>query len=109
MESLRWLGIDWDEGPGVGGPHEPYFQSQRLPLYQQAAATLIERGRAYRCFCTPERLDQMRAAQAAAKQPPGYDGLCRGIPAEDSAARAQRESFVIRFAMNKDGQTTLHG
>ena len=108
MESLRWLGIDWDEGPGVGGPHAPYFQSQRLPLYQQAAATLIERGRAYRCFCTPERLDQMRAAQAAAKQPPGYDGLCRGIPAEDSAARAQRESFVIRFAMNKDGQTTLH-
>ena len=65
MESLRWLGIDWDEGPEIGGPHAPYFQSQRLPLYQKAAATLIDKGRAYRCFCTAERLDQMRAAQAA--------------------------------------------
>lgn len=107
MESLRWLGIDWDEGPEAGGPHEPYFQSQRLPLYQKAAETLIERGRAYRCFCTAERLDQMRAAQAAAKQPPGYDGACRGLPSEDSASRAKREPFVVRFAMNKDGQTVL--
>ena len=108
MESLRWLGIDWDEGPGIGGPHEPYFQSQRLPLYQKAAATLIETGRAYRCFCTSQRLDQMRAAQAAAKQPPGYDGTCRRLSPEESAARGKSEPFTIRFAMKKDGQTVLH-
>lgn len=107
MESLRWLGISWDEGPEVGGPHEPYFQSQRLPLYQKAAATLIERGRAYRCFCTAERLDEMRAAQAAAKQPPGYDGTCRRIAPEESLARAAREPFTVRFAMRKEGQTVL--
>lgn len=108
MTSLRWLGIEWDEGPEVGGPHAPYFQSQRLPLYQKAAETLIERGRAYRCFCTSERLDQMRAAQAAAKKPPGYDGLCRRILPEESLARAKREPFVVRFAMKKDGQTVLN-
>ncbi|MGE0600523.1 MAG: glutamate--tRNA ligase [Dehalococcoidia bacterium] len=108
MESLRWLGIDWDEGPVVGGPHEPYFQSQRLPLYEKAAATLIEKGRAYRCFCTPERLDQMRAAQAAAKQPPGYDGTCRRLSKDESLARSKNEPFTIRFAMNKEGQTVLN-
>ena len=108
MESLEWLGIDIDEGPGYGGPHEPYFQSQRLPLYQKAAQTLIERGRAYRCFCTTERLDQMRAAKAANKQPPGYDGLCRKISPEDSLERSKREPFVVRFAMRKEGQTVLN-
>ena len=107
MDSLRWLGIDWDEGPEKGGPHGPYFQSQRLPLYQKAAETLIERGRAYRCFCTAERLDQMRAAQAAAKQPPGYDGLCRGLSREESERRAKSEPFTVRFAMRKEGQTVL--
>jgi len=107
MESLRWLGIDWDEGPDVGGPHAPYFQSQRRPLYRKAAETLIDLGRAYRCFCTAERLDQMRAAQAAAKRPPGYDGLCRGLPREESESRAGREPFVIRFAMRREGQTVL--
>lgn len=107
MESLRWLGIDWDEGPGVGGVHGPYFQSQRLPLYQKAALTLIEGGRAYRCFCTPERLDQMRAAQVAAKRPPGYDGLCREISAGESEVRAGSEAFVVRFAMRREGTTVL--
>jgi glutamyl-tRNA synthetase len=107
MESLRWLGIDWDEGPDIGGPHAPYFQSQRLPLYEQAAAALIERGLAYRCFCAPERLDQLRAAQAAAKRPPGYDGLCRAIPAAESAQRAQSEPSVVRFAMQREGVTVL--
>ncbi|MBE0610968.1 MAG: glutamate--tRNA ligase, partial [Dehalococcoidia bacterium] len=108
MESLRWLGIDWDEGPDIGGPHAPYFQSRRLPLYQKAAETLMDRGRAYRCFCSVERLDQMRAAQAAAKRPPGYDGLCRALTRAESDARARREPFVIRFAMNGEGQTVLH-
>ncbi len=108
MESLRWLGITWDEGPGVGGPHAPYFQSQRLLLYQKAARALIDSGRAYRCFCTSERLDQMRAAQAAARQPPGYDGLCRGLSRAESDSRAASESFTVRFAMRKEGQTILN-
>jgi len=108
MESLRWLGITWDEGPEVGGPHAPYFQSQRLPLYQQAARALIDSGRAYRCFCTSERLDQMRAAQAAARQPPGYDGLCRGLSRAESDSRAASEPFTVRFAMRKEGQTVLN-
>lgn len=107
MDSLRWLGLDWDEGPEKSGVHGPYFQSQRLPLYQKTAQTLIEKGRAYRCFCTAERLDQMRAAQAAAKRPPGYDGLCRDIPGDESQRRAQAERFVIRFKMNKAGAATL--
>ncbi len=108
VDSLRWLGIDWDEGPEVGGPHAPYFQSQRLPLYTKAAEALMEKGRAYRCFCTSERLDAMRAAQQAAKQPPGYDGLCRTMADEESLRRAMREPFVIRFAMKKVGTTVLH-
>jgi glutamyl-tRNA synthetase len=108
MDSLRWLGIEWDEGPEVGGPHAPYFQSQRLPLYQKAAQSLIDIGHAYRCFCTAERLDQMRAAQAAAKQPPGYDGHCRTLSPAASESRARNERFVVRFAMKKEGTTTLH-
>jgi glutamyl-tRNA synthetase len=106
-DSLHWLGLDWDEGPGVGGPHEPYFQSQRLPLYRKAAMSLIEKGRAYRCFCTPERLDKLRAVQTAAKQPPGYDGLCRDIPLPESEKRAERERFVVRFKMRREGETVL--
>jgi glutamyl-tRNA synthetase len=108
MDSLHWLGIDWDEGPVVGGPHEPYFQSQRLPLYQHAAGRLIDEGNAYRCFCTPERLDQMRKAQQASKQPPGYDGRCRDIPREESDRRAANEPFTVRFKMKHDGTTVLH-
>jgi glutamyl-tRNA synthetase len=108
MDSLTWLGIDWDEGPGKGGPHGPYFQSQRLPLYTKAAESLIELQRAYRCFCTPERLDQLRAAQTAARKPPGYDGLCRTLGAEESSRRARSEPFVIRFAMKRTGKTVLH-
>ncbi len=107
MESLRWLGIDWDEGPEIGGPAAPHFQSQRLPLHQKAAAPLIGKRPAHPRPPRPERLDQMRAAQAAAKQPPGYDGTCRRLPREEADARAGREPFVVRFAMNKEGQTVL--
>ncbi|MFN0096948.1 MAG: glutamate--tRNA ligase [Dehalococcoidia bacterium] len=106
-ESLRWLGIAWDEGPDLGGPHAPYVQSQRLEKYQAAALHLISGGRAYRCFCTPERLDAMRAAQTAAKQPPGYDGRCRDLPASESERRSQSETFTVRFKMHRVGQTVL--
>lgn len=106
-ESLRWLGIDWDEGPDIGGPHAPYTQSERLAVYHGVTDELITGGRAYRCFCTPERLDAMRASQAAAKKPPGYDGLCRSVPADESKARAGSEGFVVRFRMKDEGTTVL--
>ena len=73
LESLRWLGLDWDEGPGVGGPHGPYTQSERLPQYQRWAQWLVDNGHAYKCYCTPERLEQLRKEQEARKQPLGYD------------------------------------
>ncbi|MFQ3610923.1 MAG: glutamate--tRNA ligase [Fimbriimonadales bacterium] len=103
--SLRWLGIDWDEGPEVGGPHAPYHQSQRLATYQQIAHQLVEQGKAYKCFCTPEELEQMRAEQkrmgAAATM---YDRRCRKLtPAEVKAREADGLPYVIRFAMPLEG------
>jgi glutamyl-tRNA synthetase len=106
MASLRWLGIEWDEGPDVGGPCAPYVQSQRTPLYQEHAARLVETGHAYPCFCTPERLAQVRAEQQARKQPPGYDRHCRDLPAEEVAAKlAAGASHTIRFKMPLAGET----
>ncbi len=107
LESLRWLKLHWDEGPDLGGPHAPYRQSERLHLYQDAATRLLEAGRAYRCFCTSERLDDLRARQAAAKQPPGYDGHCRSVPPEEASKRAESEPSVVRFRMSDVGATTF--
>ncbi len=76
-ESLRWLGINWDEGPGVGGSHAPYRQSQRYDRYAKVAADLLDRGTAYRCTCSMERLDALRAEQDARKEKPHYDSCCR--------------------------------
>jgi glutamyl-tRNA synthetase len=107
IESLHWLGMEWDEGPDVGGPCGPYRQSERKESYQLHAEALIETGHAYRCFCSPERLAQMRQAQQQAKQPPRYDGLCRALDANEAAARAQHgESHVIRFKTPRSGSTT---
>ncbi|HEX8967754.1 MAG TPA: glutamate--tRNA ligase family protein, partial [Chloroflexota bacterium] len=86
FDTLHWLGLDWDEGPDKGGPRGPYRQSERLPRYQQAAARLVEAGHAYYCWCSPERLQTMRAEQTARKQPPGYDRLCLNLT-EDGRAR----------------------
>jgi len=98
--TLRWLGLDWDEGPDVGGPYGPYMQSQRLPIYQEAAARLLEQGAAYRCFCTQEDLARMRHAAEAAGRVPRYDGRCRELDPEEAARRAEAgESCVLRFRM----------
>jgi glutamyl-tRNA synthetase len=105
--SLRWLGLEWDEGPDRGGPYGPYVQSQKLDRYRQAAEDLIARGRAYRCFCTPERLDRIRAEQAARGQPPGYDGHCRSIPPAEAAERGRAEPHVVRFRMKDEGVTVI--
>jgi glutamyl-tRNA synthetase len=86
FDTLHWLGLDWDEGPDKGGPYGPYRQSERLPLYERIARQLVEQGNAYLCWCTPERLQEMRAEQAARKQPPGYDRLCLGKTREQRAA-----------------------
>lgn len=100
MDGLRWLGLDWDEGP--------VFQSDRLPLYRDAADTLIRNGLAYRCFCSSERLEQVRADQARQKLPPRYDGRCRGLTPEEAAGRvAAGEPSVVRFKTPLEGDTVV--
>ena len=106
-EGLRWLGIEWDEGPDIGGPHGPYVQSERLEKYQAVADELRTRDRAYRCFCTSERLAQLRKDQQKDGLAPGYDGRCRQVPPEEAHERARSEPFVVRFRMDRTGVTTL--
>jgi glutamyl-tRNA synthetase len=109
LEILHWFGVDWDEGPDVGGPHGPYRQSERTALYQAHAQALLDSGHAYRCFCTPERLQQVREEQIARKQPPGYDRFCRDLSSEQIAANlVAGMPFVIRFRMPLDGVTTVY-
>src|SRR5262245_1179167 len=108
FESLRWLGLDWDEGPDVGGPNGPYRQSERTPLYRQMADLLLEKGAAYRCFCTEARLEELRATQRAMKMPPGYDGRCRSLSAEEVRAKsASGLASVVRLAVPREGTTTF--
>ncbi len=108
MESLHWLGLDWDEGPDRGGPHGPYRQTERRATYQEYAKTLLESGNAYYCFCTRERLAQMRAEQEAARQPTGYDRRCRYLDPRESMMRAESgEEHVLRLAMPLEGETVL--
>ena len=108
LESLRWLGLHWDEGPEVGGPYGPYFQSQRLDLYRQVAEELIARGHAYRCYCTPERLEALRAEQRARGKPPGYDRRCRYLSPEERAEfERQGLPSVVRFKMPTEGTTVV--
>lgn len=116
LESLRWLGIDWDEGPDVGGPYGPYVQSQRLAHYRAAADRLIAQDDAYECWCSAERLDQVRAEQARNKLPPKYDRRCReetGRVAARREAEAEGRNCVVRFRTPLDGDVTfadaIHG
>jgi glutamyl-tRNA synthetase len=100
LESMRWLGLDWDEGPEIGGPHTPYRQSQRMEIYQDVARRLQERGFAYECYCTAEELDARREEARRAGRPSGYDGTCRDLTPEQIAAhRAEGRSAVVRFRM----------
>lgn len=108
MDDLRWLGLDWDEGPDIGGPVGPYVQSERSDLYQEWADWLVAQGDAYRCYCTSEDLDEMRAKQKAAKQQIGYDRRCRYLTPEQSAIKeAEGLSYVIRFSMPLEGATVI--
>jgi glutamyl-tRNA synthetase len=104
-EGLSWLGLEWDEGPDKGGPFGPYRQSERLPIYREHAERLLASGHAYRCFCTRERLDQVRQAQLAAKEDPRYDRHCRTLDPREAERRAQAgEAHVIRLAVPEHGE-----
>jgi len=98
MDSLRWLGIDWDEGPDVDGPHAPYRQSQRLDIYRDMTERLLSRDDAYRCYCTEEELEGRREAALARGEAPGYDGKCRD-PEVRAAFEAEGRVAAIRFKM----------
>lgn len=107
-DSLRWLGMEWDEGPQEGGPYGPYIQSQRLERYHEATDRLLGDGNAYRCFCTPDDLRRMREQQREKGQPPGYAGICRYLDPGEAASRAGAgESHVVRFKMPNEGSTTF--
>lgn len=108
-QGLRWLGLDWDEGPEVGGEYGPYIQSERTEQYQQWAQWLVDQDLAYRCYCTAERLAEVREQQKANKQPLGYDRHCRDLTPEERA-RLHAETggeFVVRFKMPIASQTTV--
>jgi glutamyl-tRNA synthetase len=100
LDDLRWLGLTWDEGPDLGGPHGPYRQSERLALYRESADRLMASGLAYPCFCTDAELDERRRAALAAGRPPHYDGRCRAYSdAQREAARAEGRPASVRFTV----------
>ncbi|HFC12058.1 MAG TPA: glutamate--tRNA ligase, partial [Anaerolineae bacterium] len=107
-ESLRWLGLDWDEGPDIGGPFGPYVQSERLAMYQEGADLLLAKGMAYKDFTSAEELNAMRAHQIAHNLPRGYDGRHRELSAEQIAAyEAEGRPYTIRFKAPRTGSTTV--
>ena len=109
LDALSWLGLDWDEGPDVGGDKGPYRQSERSDIYTKYANELIEKGYAFRCFCTPQRLDELRATQMQEKQPLGYDGHCENLSEEEIAQRlANNEPYVVRMKVPREGQCTFN-
>ena len=108
MDGLRWLGLDWDEGPDVGGPYGPYIQSQRAALYREWADWLLANGYAYKCFCTADELKARRAAAKAARGDQSYDRRCRMLSAADVAAReADGLPHVVRFKAPTEGATVI--
>ena len=109
LDGLRWLNIDWDEGPFVGGPYGPYIQSERLDNYREMAERLIRQEDGYRCYCSRERLNEMRRDQERRDQPTGYDGRCRDLsPPQRQDMEAQGGPSVVRFAMPTSGTTRVH-
>jgi len=107
--TLRWLGIDYDEGPLKGGEFDPYVQSERIAIYREKAAALVSQGLAYPCFCLPGRLDALRLEQQTTKSLIGYDRRCRPIPHESAMGRIESgESHVIRLKIPLEGRTLFH-
>jgi glutamyl-tRNA synthetase len=109
IKSLEWLGLMPDEGPGLGGEFGPYVQTERRELYQKSAYELMERGHAYRCFCTKERLDQLRHEQAARKEPPRYDRLCSFLTQDQVEENLAKDMpYTIRLRVPQEGQTSFN-
>ncbi len=109
LQSLQWLGLDWDEGPGREGDCGPYRQSERSAIYKQHIDVLLAAGHAFPCFCTSQRLDELRAQQMADKQQLGYDGHCAQLPAEEVAARiAAGEEHVVRMKIPNEGECNFN-
>ena len=108
LDALHWLGLDWDEGPDNGGPHGPYRQSERSDIYRHHADLLLQTGKAFRCFCSTDRLDSLRKTRMEDKQQVGYDGHCLHLSSEDVAARlANHEPHVVRMEVPREGQCTF--
>lgn len=108
LDGMRWLNMNWDEGPEVGGEYGPYFQSQRLDIYKKYAHILIEKQKAYYCFCTQERLEQMRKDQQEKKLPPRYDRHCRFLSAEQIKEHKDAGiPHVIRLAVPEEGELVI--
>ena len=109
IDSLRWLGLNYDEGPDIGGAYGPYRQTERRDIYSQHAKILVDSGHAYPCFCTPDRLEKVRQEQQKRKENPHYDGTCRALSPDEAARRvASGEKHVIRFKTPQEGATTAH-
>ena len=109
LDALRWLGLDWDEGPDNGGDKGPYRQSERSAIYTKYAEQLVESGHAFRCFCSSERLEELRRTQMEGKLALGYDGHCLHLSADEVARRAaQGEAHVVRMQVPREGQCTFN-
>jgi glutamyl-tRNA synthetase len=108
-DTFSWLGIHWDEGPDKGGPRGPYVQSERFDIYKKYALELVNKNRAYYCFCSSERLEALRSEREKShSSESGYDRLCRGIQAEEAAVRAEKEPFTIRLKIPLGESTRFH-
>ena len=109
LDSLQWLGLNWDEGPDVGGDKGPYRQSERSELYKQYCQELVDKGHAFYCFCTPQRLDALRKEQMAEKKTTGYDGHCLSLSKEEVDAKiAAGEPYVIRMKVPREGTCVVN-
>jgi glutamyl-tRNA synthetase len=112
LDSVKWLGLDWDEGPTDGktdfGPHSPYFQMQRVAVYRKHLGQLVSEGKAYRCYCTKEELDEFRRVAQLEKRPPRYPGKCRALSAlQRQELEGQGKKFSVRFKMPVSGATIV--
>lgn len=109
LDALKWTGLSWSEGPDVGGPYGPYRQSERKDIYRPFVEQMVRDGHAFRCFCTPERLEMMRDAQRAKGLPPGYDGHCLNLKAEEVLERMESgEPSVVRLKIPTEGSCDFH-
>jgi glutamyl-tRNA synthetase len=109
VEAMHWLGLEFDESPEKGGPFGPYRQSERGAIYREHTEQLLSNGSAYKCFCTSERLEELRRQKAQIKGPPGYDGHCRELSAQEVQGHLDAgDAYVVRLKVPHDGQTIVH-